>query len=193
MAQPTLTTSQTPVAQASTPTTCRLINETCFEFLSIEMVDYVMRTTPSGPPGAAANPDAGSNAGSEAVFYKLERLGFRVGQRLVERFTMDHTRFQDHLEVIKFICKEFWLAVFKKQVDNLRTNHKGVFVLVDNRFRWLTHLSYDQSTQKDVAIPYVMFPCGLIRGALSNLGVPAVVTAEITQLPGCTFTIKIKL
>ena len=30
----------------------------------------------------------------------------------------------DALEIIKFMCKEFWLAVFKKQVDNLRTNHR---------------------------------------------------------------------
>ena len=31
---------------------------------------------------------------------------------------------QDALEVIKFMCKEFWIAAFKKQVDNLRTNHR---------------------------------------------------------------------
>ena len=30
----------------------------------------------------------------------------------------------DPLEVVKFMCKEFWIAVFKKQVDNLRTNHR---------------------------------------------------------------------
>ena len=30
----------------------------------------------------------------------------------------------DALEIIKFMCKELWLAVFKKQVDNLRTNHR---------------------------------------------------------------------
>jgi hypothetical protein len=47
---------------------------------------------------------------------------------------MDHQRFQDTLEVIKFICKEFWQMLYKKQVDNLRTNHRGVYVLQDNRF-----------------------------------------------------------
>jgi hypothetical protein len=28
------------------------------------------------------------------------------------------------LEVIKFVCKDFWQVVFKKQVDNLKTNHR---------------------------------------------------------------------
>ena len=106
----------------------------------------------------------------------------------------DRQRFGDHLEVIKFICKEFWAELFQKQVDNLKTNHRvsspsvqeqllrlsrqhnlalgdfcraitrpgmrhqtradlrgalspsllllqGVFVLQDNRFRWLHRLS----------------------------------------------------
>ena len=29
------------------------------------------------------------------------------------------------------------------------------------------------------------FPCGLIRGALANLGVVCVVTAEVTMMPAC--------
>ena len=32
-------------------------------------------------------------------------------------------------------------------------------------------------------------PCGLIRGALANLGVVAVVTAEIAAMPACKFQI----
>jgi hypothetical protein len=27
------------------------------------------------------------------------------------------------------VCKDFWTCVFKKQIDNLRTNHQGVYVL----------------------------------------------------------------
>ena len=33
--------------------------------------------------------------------------------------------------------------LYKKQVDNLRTNHRGVYVLQDNRFRPLLHVSPD--------------------------------------------------
>jgi hypothetical protein len=25
---------------------------------------------------------------------------------------------------MKFLCKDFWQALFKKQVDNLKTNHR---------------------------------------------------------------------
>lgn len=43
---------------------------------------------------------------------------------LVLRYTMERPRFSDHLEAIKFICKDFWSELFKKQIDNLKTNHK---------------------------------------------------------------------
>lgn len=30
----------------------------------------------------------------------------------------------DTLDVIKFICKDLWTIVFRKQIDNLKTNHR---------------------------------------------------------------------
>ena len=42
--------------------------------------------------------------------------GFRVGRQLAERYTANRARTGEPLEVIKFICKEFWVAVFRKQV-----------------------------------------------------------------------------
>jgi hypothetical protein len=119
-------------------------------------------------------------------------LGYRVGQSLVERlvewwtevyltekpqkaknicslfvrFTIDRPRFTDTLDVVKFICKDLWVIMFKKQVDNLKTNHRvrivagayywvveppcvltdiqqGVYVLQDNNFRWFMRMSTD--------------------------------------------------
>jgi hypothetical protein len=105
----------------------------------------------------------------EAVFWRLEGIGYRVGQGLVERyvltrlgfhvastsrfgagrgnlalpwemrgqgawactvalthgrFSRDRPRFNDTLDVIKFLCKDLWTLVFRKQVDNLKTNHR---------------------------------------------------------------------
>lgn len=40
------------------------------------------------------------------------------------RFSKDRPRFNDTLDVIKFLCKDLWTLVFKKQVDNLKTNHR---------------------------------------------------------------------
>ncbi|KAI9842520.1 MAG: Trafficking protein particle complex subunit 33, partial [Thelocarpon superellum] len=60
----------------------------------------------------------------DAVFFRLEALGYRVGQGLAERFTRERPRFTDSLDVIKFLCKDLWTLVFRKQVDNLKTNHR---------------------------------------------------------------------
>ena len=71
----------------------------------------------------------GEDAPAERDFSKLERVGFQVGVRVVERLTLEKPRFSDGLDAVKFICKDFWTAVFKKQVD--KTMHfvqKGVEV-----------------------------------------------------------------
>lgn len=39
-------------------------------------------------------------------------------------FARDRPRFTDNLDVIKFLCKDLWTVLFKKQVDNLKTNHR---------------------------------------------------------------------
>ncbi|KAF9945934.1 Trafficking protein particle complex subunit 33 [Mortierella alpina] len=129
----------------------------------------------------------------EAVYYKLEMIGFRVGERLIEKISKDRMRFTDNLDVVKFVCKEVWMFLFKKQIDNLKTNHRGVYVLQDNNFRWFARMAHDQSSAESVkkVTPYLWFPCGILRGILSNLGIASVVVAETSALPGCTFQIKI--
>lgn len=142
----------------------------------------------------------------DAVFYRLETLGYRVGQGLVERyvksalaprcrghtdsprgwprgwesrqparskhadnprasrFSRDRPRFVDTLDVIKFLCKDIWMLVFRKQIDNLKTNHRvpspllkprdthltsaqGVYVLTDNSFRPFSRMSTEAGGQ----------------------------------------------
>ncbi|KAM0012919.1 putative transport protein particle (TRAPP) component [Helianthus debilis subsp. tardiflorus] len=128
---------------------------------------------------------------------------------------MERPRFTDHLEAIKFLCKDFWSELFKKQIDNLKTNHRvsfrpqiehlvvivittylfllqGTFVLQDNKFRWLSRVSADPSAETSSAAPdttsmLLYFPCGIIRGALSTLGIPCAVSADISNLPACKF------
>ena len=39
-----------------------------------------------------------------------------MGRQLAERYTANRARLGEPLEVIKFICKEFWADVFRKQV-----------------------------------------------------------------------------
>lgn len=40
------------------------------------------------------------------------------------------------------------------------------------------------------AQPHLYFPCGIIRGVLSSLGIKATVQAETAELPTATFQIK---
>jgi hypothetical protein len=47
-----------------------------------------------------------------------------VGHFVRGSLIKDRPRFTDTLDTIKFICKEVWVAVWDKQVDNLRTNHR---------------------------------------------------------------------
>ncbi|XP_008267738.1 trafficking protein particle complex subunit 6B isoform X1 [Oryctolagus cuniculus] len=134
---------------------------------------------------------------------KLENMGFRVGQGLIERkntvllladlfrFTKDTARFKDELDIMKFICKDFWTTVFKKQIDNLRTNHQGIYVLQDNKFRLLTQMSAGKQYLEH-ASKYLAFTCGLIRGGLSNLGIKSIVTAEVSSMPACKFQVMIQ-
>ncbi|CAD6583364.1 MAG: SUMO ligase siz1 [Alectoria sarmentosa] len=99
----------------------------------------------------------------EAAFRRLETLGYRVGQGLVER----------------------------KQIDNLKTNHRGVYVLTDNSFKPFSRMSMASSSEAvNRALPFLWFPCGVIRGGLASMGISATVQAETSELPAATFQIK---
>ncbi|KAF2854122.1 transport protein particle component [Plenodomus tracheiphilus IPT5] len=167
--------------------------------------------TDGGPVGGTATVD--EEEAREAVFHRLESLGYRVGLGVVERFSRDAPRPTAPLDVIKFLCKDLWTLLFRKQIDNLKTNHRGIYVLTDNTFKPLTRMSFDtkkfDATMQaalvaqtgDVALgrdansqarvqPFLYFPAGLIRGCLASLGITATVTAESAALPGATFQIR---
>ncbi|KAF8471941.1 transport protein particle component [Kalaharituber pfeilii] len=199
-----------PTFSASDPH-ATFLNSSCLDFLLIELVPLAQRlahelavpsttsttinpttaaTTPNLHP--ASDPDPlDEEEEREAVFYRLEMLGYRVGQGLAERFSRDRARMNDTLDVIKFCCKDLWTIVFRKQIDNLKTNHRGVYVLTDNTFRPFARMSTvtgGGAVQR--AQPFLWFPCGIIRGALANMGVNASVQAETTELPSAIFKIE---
>ncbi|GMG99660.1 hypothetical protein Nepgr_001500 [Nepenthes gracilis] len=174
----------------------REVSESCVDNLLIEMVSSYCDRFYANKPELAAR--------------RIEAIGYQVGHQLSERYTMERPRFSDHLEAIKFICKDFWSEIFKKQIDNLKTNHRGTFVLQDNQFRWLMHMSIDPSSDgsglshdasgalvdnkaAQAASMRLYFPCGIIRGALTNLGIPCAVSADISNLPACSFVVRIKV
>ncbi|KAF2028455.1 transport protein particle component [Setomelanomma holmii] len=174
----------------------------------------VAGTGAGGPVGGAGGTvTVDEEEAREAVFHRLESLGYRVGLGVVERFSRDTPRPTTPLDCIKFLCKDLWTLLFRKQIDNLKTNHRGIYVLTDNTFKPLSKMSfdtkkYDAAIQAqlvvqtgDVALgrdantlarvqPFLYFPAGVIRGCLASLGITATVTAESAALPGATFQIR---
>ncbi|KAJ2810660.1 hypothetical protein GGI24_006971, partial [Coemansia furcata] len=63
----------------------------------------------------------------EQVYVKLELIGFRIGRRLAERFAPPNRRLADTLDIVKFVCKDIWMVMFNRQIDNLKTNHRGIY------------------------------------------------------------------
>ncbi|GES63349.1 BET3 family protein [Aspergillus terreus] len=177
-----------PTSPFTTDPTARLLSASCLDFLLIELVPMAERLA-KDLSSAEHVPD--DDELRETTFFRLETLGYRVGQGLAERFARDRPRFTDNLDVIKFLCKDLWSVLFRKQVDNLKTNHRGVYVLTDNSFRPFARMSMSvRSEAVSMAQAYLWFPCGVIRGALANLGISTTVQAETTELPGATFQIK---
>jgi len=178
------------------------VSDASFEFLMTEVLQYVERST---PPGGDTPEDA--ILAKEMGAAKMERMGYSVGFRLCERLAQNRifsaggkdpasVAAAAQLEAVKFLCKEVWIEVFRKQIDKLQTNHRGVFVLKDMELRWLTRLPANRENTRVTAIRMLAFPCGIVRGALANLGIIAVVSCDFLadgqNMAACSFNIKIK-
>ena len=162
--------------------------------------------------GGSDDHEAARTVASEMAAAKLERLGAAVGYRFTERLAEGKTwnaagtstTSQDaaartatqQLEAVKFLCKEVWTEIFAKQIDKLQTNHRGVFVLKDLELTWLTRFPSATEGSRVAAIRLLAFPCGVIRGALANLGIPSVVSCDFLadgqNMAACSFNIKVK-
>ncbi|KAK0534790.1 hypothetical protein OC835_002563 [Tilletia horrida] len=123
---------------------------------------------------------------------RMETIGFHVGANIAQRLAGLRPPLMSTLDVLKFVCKELWTTVWEKQVDNLRTNHRGVYVLQDNAFKPLLRMSTAQGQSETArqSKAHLAYPIGIVRGALAQMGVPASVVAEANQLPQCVFHIK---
>ena len=159
------------------------------ELLHAEFVAYLVR---SHEPGRAS---------SEELHLKLEAAGFAVGRRYAERLARDRERPAEVLDVVKFVCREFWQEVHQKAVDKLQTNNKGVFVLQDFNYRWVRFLSARAPTGEagvaaaaaaQSALQHLIFPCGMIRGALAAYDVDAVVNADLSSTPRVLFHVQVR-
>mmetsp|Transcript_18418 Transcript_18418/g.25970 ORF Transcript_18418/g.25970 Transcript_18418/m.25970 type:complete len:265 (+) Transcript_18418:81-875(+) len=193
------------------------VSESAMDFLLTEVLHWVESNCKKiAKEQNLAQSEESQILAAEISAARLERMGYSVGYRLCERLAQNKSigssssqnqqqqTQQDasqavaasQLEAVKFLCKEFWMEVFRKQIDKLQTNHRGVFVLKDLELKWLARLPANQETARVAAIQLLAFPCGLVRGALANLGIPAVVSCDFLadgqNMAACSFNIKIK-
>jgi hypothetical protein len=162
-----------PAAAPRSPVSLAIV-----ELLHHEYVTYLLRHHDDG------------RFASEDLFAKLEHAGFSVGRRFAERLALQRDRVRPHevLDVLKWVCREFWIELYQKQIDKLQTNNKGVFVLTDFNFRWQRYVSAPAGEDtKHMALKYLVYPCGLIRGALAACDVDAHVNADLSATPRVIF------
>lgn len=126
---------------------------------------------------------------------RIEAYGYALGLRLTEVLmykAASDSKIVDILDVMKFVCRDVWKSLYGKQMDNLRTNHRGTFVLIDNSYKIISGLNSGKGNPDSInkARPYLWLPCGIIRGILLSFGVEGYVSAEISQFPAVTFNIQ---
>ncbi|XP_077285670.1 trafficking protein particle complex subunit Trs33 [Arctopsyche grandis] len=155
-----------------------MADETLFDFLHSEIINYALEQKKDSKT-------------KDTDLSVIEYIGFSAGYKIMERLTREWPRFKDELDTVKFICTDFWTCVYKKQIDNLRTNHQGVYVLQDNAFRFLTRFS-NSHQYLEYAPRFVSYTCGLVRGGLANLGINCTVTGEVQNMPSCKFHIQVQ-
>ena len=190
----------------------RAVSEQIVEFLLTELSTYAAKSCSTTT--TAVEDEESMTVAAEMAAAKLERMGAAVGYRLTERLAetktwnaVNNSSSQHHqdaaavvaaqqLEAVKFLCKEVWMEIFNKQIDKLQTNHRGVFVLKDLELKWLTRFPVGSELSRVAAIRLLAFPCGVVRGALANLGIPAVVSCDFLadgqNMAACSFNIKVK-
>ncbi|ODV59812.1 Trs33p [Ascoidea rubescens DSM 1968] len=207
---------------SSTPNKQKLINSTCLDLLLLEIVPLSIRITHKLQQENDSSSLTTSNLSdnktnnkirietlesnyinNDLVNFKVENYGYSIGLRLGELLSFQinsnslnliskENNNLDILNIMKFICRDVWKKLYDKQMDNLRTNHRGTFVLIDSNFKDLTRMSSSKGINDTIikCKPYVWFPCGIIRGILSSLDIDSTVNFEITKFPSVTFNVQ---
>ena len=111
--------------------------------------------------------------------------------RMALRGGPDVKRPVEILDVMKWVCRDFWIELYQKSIDKLQTNNKDKFVLQDFNYRWMRYMFPGGEEARHAAKKYLVFPCALIRGALAACDVDAIVNAEFSQAPKVLFHIKL--
>ena len=91
----------------------RKVSESAFEYLVAEICAMPL----PGGVGTNAKEDPGNSASNALITQRLDTIGYDVGFRFVEKVVANQKYIGvEGLDIVKFICKEFWEEVFGKKV-----------------------------------------------------------------------------
>ena len=119
--------------------------------------------------------------------------GVAAGRRLGERLARGKPRLGRTVDIVKFLCKDAWLALFRKPADKLQKDRMGseTYVVTDANFAPLRALSAPAGVDTRAAcLKHLLFPCALLRGVLAAFGADARVLADPTAMPATAITIQ---
>jgi hypothetical protein len=181
--------------QELVPTSMR-VSQKLLETQDVEHIEtrinHMLSTLKYDLPGTVCILDS-DTINKDDVGLRLQLLGYNVGMKLCEILLYKSVppSLTNVLEIMKFVCRDIWKCVFNKQMDNLRTNHRGTFVLIDNSHKLIVNNNSAKGIHDTIqkSKVYLWFSCGIIQGVLGNFGLESNVTAEITNFPTVTFNI----
>lgn len=112
------------------------------------------------------------------VLDRLRNIGFEIGDKITQLLVFSNNpnlqfKDMDLLSVMKFICRDVWRQMFNKQIDNLKTNHRGTFYLFDYDYQPIQQFALDgESSEKELQMvrPFLEIAVGVIKGVLSSIG-----------------------
>ncbi|SMN18934.1 similar to Saccharomyces cerevisiae YOR115C TRS33 One of 10 subunits of the transport protein particle (TRAPP) complex of the cis-Golgi which mediates vesicle docking and fusion [Maudiozyma saulgeensis] len=114
------------------------------------------------------------------VIDRVRNIGFQVGNKLSELLIFTNNpnlqfKEMDLLLIMKFVCRDVWKQLYGKQIDNLKTNHRGTFYLFDYDYPPIREFCIEENALKKelkLVEPFLEFPVGIIKGVLASLGYP---------------------
>lgn len=63
------------------------------------------------------------------------------------------------LDAFKYVCKDLWTLLFGKPIDNLKTNHRGTFVMTDADFWWIREFAPDAADEGTAELAILVGHC----------------------------------
>ena len=79
------------------------------------------------------------------VISKLQAIGNSTGTKLSLNFNKNSNMSQ--LMVMKYVCKEVYHNICGRQMDALKTNHQGIYYLLDKQLLANSTIHFDKSLQ----------------------------------------------